>query len=285
MNFQRVMIVGKGHLGTFLAERWDLPDEMHWKGEMEAITPAEIRRRTPIALVNCAGKTDLAWCEAHPLETFRCNVTAPIGLLRALQASACDVPFIHISSGCLWDGPYHPSGRGFRPEDPVRPACYYAWTKAACDGLLLREETDACFILRPRQLFSHLPSERNTLNKIVRYPNLLDTPNSMTSCATVARTIERMLAVSRTSVPKIMNVYNAGITSPFQVGQVLAEAGLREPPQKLEKSALDAWHKPKRVDTVLEDAAFERFVQPPEVLGQVRSAVQEMIATMTALKA
>lgn len=273
MNSKRILVVGRGHLGSFLAERWGTPETLHWRQEMERLDANQLRALAPDAVINCAGKTDLAWCEANPLETFRCNVTAPVGLLRALRASGSRAPFIHISSGCLWDGPYHPEGRGFRPTDPVRPACYYAWTKAACDALLLQEQTGALHLLRPRQLFSPLPSPRNTLMKLNGYPKLLDTPNSMTSCDTVARTIEVLLAAPEGSAPQVLNVYDRGVTSPYEIGMLLAEAGLREAPARLEKSALDAWHKPKRVDTVLEDAAFERLVNPPHVLEQARKSI------------
>lgn len=273
MDVSRVLVIGKGHLGTYLTERWSTRAAFHWTQEMEQLGPEQLREIKPSAVVNSAGKTDLAWCEANAGETFRCNVTAPIGLLRNLRASGSAVPFIHISSGCLWDGPYHPAGHGFRPEDPATPACYYAWTKAACDALLLREPPSRLFILRPRQLFSHVPSPRNTLMKLNAYPRLLDTPNSMTSCDTVARTIEAILSKPDGSTPNLMHVYDLGISSPFAMGELLAEAGLRARPEKLEKKDLDTWHKPKRVDTVLEDAAFERFLPGKSVVEQARQAI------------
>jgi dTDP-4-dehydrorhamnose reductase len=271
------LVIGGGHLGSHLARRWELPPERHWTREMEGLTPEILRMLAPRLVVNCAGKTDLPWCESHPGECFRCNVSAPLNVFRVVaEAFGRTVPCVHLSSGCVWDGPYHASGRPFLPDDPPTPACFYAWTKASCDALLLRERAGRVAILRPRQVFSESPSPRNTLSKLNGYPRLLDTPNSMTSAATVARTIEALAGGGDDCWNRILNVYDRGATSPFRVGRMLAQAGLREPPMRLNKSDLDAWHKPRRVDAVIEDPFFEALVRPPTI----EEALEDDIAVL-----
>jgi nucleoside-diphosphate-sugar epimerase len=265
----RILLIGRGHLGAFLRERLGVPPELHWKDELESLDGAALRRLDPEAVVNTAGKTDLAWCEANARETFRCNVSAPLALWRAIQAARLErTPFVHFSSGCVWDGPYREDGSPFGPEDPPRPACFYSWSKAACDALLLREAAGRpLIILRPRQVYSPLNSPRNTLAKLRLYPRLIETPNSMTSAETIARTLERLLALPSDRLPRgrIVAVYDRGVTSPFQVGQRLAQAGLRGEPARMPRAELDAAVKPKRVDVVLRDAWFEALADPPEV--------------------
>lgn len=263
---KRVVLIGRGHLGQFLKQRLGIADDMHFTGDLDAFEPF-IKERQAEVVINTAGKTSLEWCEANPLEAYRCNVTAPLNAFRACKQH-CDPSFmfIHISSGCVWDGPYDSSGHPFKPTSPVTPQCFYSWTKASFDALLMLEgKTSEWIILRPRQVYSPIQSHRNTLAKISLYPNLIDTPNSMTSAETIAKTIEVVLAQPAWFRWPIIGVYDRGITSPYEVGMMLANAGLREIPGRLSKAELDAGLKPKRVDTVIKDASFESLVNPPNV--------------------
>lgn len=272
MLSKKVLLIGKGHLGSCLKDQWKIPADLHWTREMTDLDAVTLKKIAPDAVVNTAGKTDLRWCEDNAAECFRCNVIAPISVYRAIKtAFGSKVPFIHLSSGCVWDGPYNADGKPFEPNDPPTPACFYAWTKSACDAILLREATAPLLILRPRQVYSYLASARNTLTKLNGYPKLLDTPNTMTSADTIAKTIAVALAASDERLwNRILLVYERGISSPFEVGTFLAQAGSRKLPEKLTKVDLDKWHKPKRVDTVLHDAFFEQLFNPPTVQDELR---------------
>jgi len=272
---QRVLLIGRGHLGSVLQARWKLPSELHWAGEMQELDAAILQRLRPDVVINTAGKTDLRWCEENPRECFRCNVSAPLSVYRAVKAAfGGRVPYIQLSSGCIWDGPYRADGLPFEPEDPPTPACFYSWTKASCDALLRAEPGVPLLILRPRQVYSALAAPRNTLSKLNSYPRLLDTPNSMTSADTIALTIETVLARNDDSVwNRVLNVYDRGITSPYEVGRLLAAAECRAVPERLVKSDLDTWHRPKRVDAVIHDAYFEHLVKPPAVQDELRRVI------------
>src|SRR5436190_9143818 len=137
---RKVLLIGKGHLGSYLANHWRIPADLHWTREMSDLNAGTLRRLQPDAIVNTAGKTDLRWCEDNAAECFRCNVSAPISVYRAIKSAFNNkVPYIHLSSGCVWDGPYREDGKAFEPNDPATPACFYSWTKAACDALLMAE--------------------------------------------------------------------------------------------------------------------------------------------------
>jgi dTDP-4-dehydrorhamnose reductase len=269
---KKVLLIGKGHLGSYLKDLWKIPNELQWTREMADLDAATLKKLAPDAVINTAGKTDLRWCEDNPAECFRCNVTAPIGVYRAVKAAFNNkVPYIHLSSGCVWDGPYGADGKPFGPNDPPLPACFYSWTKSACDALMLREAAAPVMVLRPRQVYSPLASPRNTLTKLNSYPKLLDTPNTMTSADTIAKTIEVALAAPDERIwNRILLVYEKGFSSPYEVGNFLAAAGTRKAPEKLTKSELDGWHKPKRVDTVLYDEFFEKTFNPPTVQEELK---------------
>jgi dTDP-4-dehydrorhamnose reductase len=256
---------------------------MWWRGDMADLWNDALLAADPDIVVNCAGKTDLPWCEANARECIRCNLEEPVRLLdRVSMAFGDRVPMFHLSSGCVWDGPYRNKPRPdrwvvgeaglpteyaspFEPDDPPTPACLYAWTKAACDSMLLQRQGACVVILRPRQVYSPTYSPRNTLTKLLNYDKLLDTPNSMTSADTIAKTIEKLSVHGRRGGSFVVNVYDRGETSPFKVGMMLAERGLRKPPALLTKGELDVWHKPKRVDAVIHDEFFEKVVGPPSV--------------------
>jgi len=268
----KILLIGKGHLGSYLKDLWKIPAELHWTREMADLNADTLKKLQPDAVINTAGKTELRWCEDNASECFRCNVSAPISVYRAVkEAFNNKIPYIHLSSGCVWDGPYRPDGKPFQPNDPATPACFYAWTKASCDALLMDEAFAPLLLLRPRQVYSPLASPRNTLTKLNGYPKLLDTANTMTSADTIAKTIEIALAAPDTRIwNRILNVYERNPSSPFEVGTLLAQAGCRKPPERMTKSELDSWHKPKRVDAVIEDSFFENLVNPPTVQEELK---------------
>lgn len=261
------MIIGKGHLGQYMKEIWNIPDELHWTRNIEEITDETLTRLSPDVIINAAGKTDLQWCENNTYGAIQSNIIAPVQLYALCIKHK--ISLVHLSSGCVWDGPYNKEGRPFTPADPVTPACTYAATKAACDILLL-QNPEYVTIIRPRQIYSLKKSPRNTLDKLIKYPNLLDTPNSMTSADTIIKTIDKVI---QNNVHGILNVYDLDVSSPFKVATLLAEAGLRQLPTLLSKSDLDKWHKPKRVDTVLFDWFFEELVDPPRVEDELRRVI------------
>lgn len=263
------LIIGKGHLGKFLSEKLDC--FFNWKDPISDITSEVLEDMKPDQIINAAGKTDLVWCENNAAETIQSNIGAPVKLHKLCVKH--NINLIHLSSGCVWDGPFREDGLPFQPTDPVTPACIYSWTKAACDALMLQNSNKNILILRPRQVYSPIRSQRNTLEKLIKYKSLLDTPNTMTSAETIAKTILKVSEDFPNGI--IMNVFDIGISSPYKVAKMLAAAGLREEPSILSKTELDGWHKPKRVDTVLDDPFFTQLVSPPNIEDEMARNIAE----------
>jgi dTDP-4-dehydrorhamnose reductase len=273
----KIILIGAGQVGSLLANSLQGHTLTHWKNDIADLSTEEIARVSPDAVINAAGKTDLKWCEENAREAFRSNVEAPVELYQRILALKKNIRFLHFSSGCVWDGPYDENGKPFTPNHPARPAAYYSWTKAACDELLLNENPNSVAILRPRQVYSSLKSPRNILSKLLNYPGLIDTPNSMSSVEIIAKTVNYALT-SANDWTGIWNIYDKGITTPYHLGVLLAEAGLRDMPVKITKSELDSFHKPKRVDTVLYDERFERLLSPEPVEDILRKTIKEYAA-------
>jgi len=265
-----ILIIGKGQVGSILIDALTDYNVTLWQHSLIDLNLNELAKLSPDVVINAAGKTELLWCETHAREAFHSNVEAPIAVYRAVRSLNDKAFFIQFSSGCIWDGPYRSDGKPFEPYDPPTPAAFYSWTKSACDALLLDEDPNRIAILRPRQVFSPIKSPRNTLMKLVRYEKLIDTPNS--SAETIVKMV-RYLLTANSDRAGIWNVYDKGVTTPFHVGELLAEAKLRPMPTAFTKAELDAFHKPKRVDTVLYDERFERLIQPEPVEAMLRKAI------------
>ena len=272
----KLLLIGRGQIGQALAD--DLTEfEVHtWAHDIDDLSAEAIEVIAPDAIVNAAGKTDLAWCEANAREAIRSNLEAPIRLYQRILASNYNlsrrVRFIHFSSGCIWDGPYDERGNPFTPESAPTPACLYSWTKAAADTMLMQLNPDQIAILRPRQIYSGSVVPRNTLMKLLSYPKLVDTPNSMSSLSIIEKTLRYVLEAEH-NWSGIWNVYNRGIATPFEIGEMLAREGLREMPIKISKEELDRFHTPKRVDTVLYDARFEEAIGPKPLRMELQKAI------------
>jgi dTDP-4-dehydrorhamnose reductase len=278
----KVLLIGRGQVGTDLSTR--LRDiELHWwNGRIEEVRIELLRELGPDVVINAAGKTDLAWCENNAREAFASNVEAPVELYKRVLGFGKQCRFIHLSSGCIWDGPYDQNGKPFEPLAAPSPASYYAWTKAACDALLMSIDPDNVAILRPRQVYSASDSPRNTLVKLLRYPKLIDTPNSMSSAEVIAKTVQHLITADKWA--GVYNVYDRGFTTPYQIGVMLAEAGLREAPVRIDKSELDAWHKPRRVDTVIHDDRFEKMISPRDVAEVLQENITQLSKSLVDIK-
>ncbi|HET6511095.1 MAG TPA: sugar nucleotide-binding protein [Candidatus Kapabacteria bacterium] len=273
----KVLLIGRGQVGSELAQR--LRDvELHWwDARIEDVSGEVLAAIKPDVVINAAGKTDLRWCEENARDAFSANVEAPVELFKRMLESDPRCRYIHLSSGCIWDGPFDDAGKPFEPLAAPSPASYYAWTKAACDALLLSIASDRVAILRPRQVYSSTYSPRNTLIKLLRYPQLIDTPNSMSSADVIAKTVQHLLTASDWS--GVYNVYDLGHTTPFEIGMMLYQAGLRDQPARIEKSELDTWHRPRRVDTVIHDERFEAMIKPRDVHELLRESIAELAKT------
>src|SRR2546428_7220327 len=102
----RIILIGRGQVGHALMRGLAGHKIEHWTRDIADLSSEAIGKFLPDIIINAAGKTDLAWCEANPLEAFRSNVEAPLKLYQRICSDSPEVRFIHLSSGCVWDGPY-----------------------------------------------------------------------------------------------------------------------------------------------------------------------------------
>jgi UDP-glucose 4,6-dehydratase len=168
-----------------------------------------LRSNKPSFVVNCAGytgKPNVDACELDKAGTVLGNALLPQTIASACLAA--DIPWGHVSSGCVFSGAkivqngqvrvekdltrpelhalaeqHSPAVQGFTESDPPNfsfrdlPCSFYSGTKA------LGEEAMAglgrSYVWRLRIPFDEFDSQRNYLSKIQRYPKVYENVNSV----------------------------------------------------------------------------------------------------------
>ena len=144
-----------------------------------------LRVTNPDILINCAGYTGKPNVDA--CETDKMNCLQGNAILPGIINDACeelDIPWGHISSGCIFTGRRH-DGQGFTETDPPNfsfrqnNSSFYSGTKALGEEIL--EGASKCYVWRLRIPFSNVDSSRNYLSKVMRYEKLLEAENSLSN--------------------------------------------------------------------------------------------------------
>lgn len=202
---------GGGFIGSELRELF--PDAIAPKVDIADVLAVRkvLDEEKPDTIINAAGKTgkpNVDWCEDHKMETIRSNVTGPLVLLE--ECAKRNIYFVHIGSGCIYDG--DGGGEGFTEEDaPNFTGSFYSLTKAMSDQLL---KPFPVLQLRLRMPFDSKPSPRNLLTKLIKYSKVLDAPNSITYMPDFYAALKALMEKKATG---IFNMVNPGVTSPYAI--------------------------------------------------------------------
>ncbi len=144
----------------------------------QAAVEAAIDASKPDAVLNCAGKKgypNVDWCETNRIPTYRSNTVGPL-----LMAHACvdrGIHLTHLGTGCVFYGP-SPDPAGWREDDHANPSAVYTRSKYAAD--LVLTELPNVAIVRLRMPIDSVPEPGNLINKLARYPKIIDVRNSVT---------------------------------------------------------------------------------------------------------
>jgi 3,5-epimerase/4-reductase len=175
----------------------------------------------PDVVINCIGKTgrpNVDWCESHKAETATINTALPI-----LMANVCakkSIHFIHVGSGCIYFGEspnfayeniddgnlslgHIKTDLGWKESDFANPQSFYSQTKYACD--LAIGSMPNVTVLRIRMPVSEKAVDRNLINKLRGYQQVIDIPNSMTFMTDFARCVSWVIERSQTGIFHVTN--------------------------------------------------------------------------------
>lgn len=233
---KRVLIIGNGWLGNRLKEIY--PNAL-------IVDSYETVRRSISSydvLINAAAKTNIDDCEKDKVTCFMSNVQ-----LAGDLADLCyklGKRYVFISSACIFES---------RNIEDVKdetsypnPGCFYALTKWMAEEMITAINPFSV-IIRIRLPISETPHPRNTITKILKYPYLNNSQESVT-------VIEDMLPVFKQLVDDpnkqgIFHLINAGTISPAEIGTAFGHTFTEQ--TKEEQDIRMKWEgKARRVSTV-----------------------------------
>lgn len=179
-------------------------------------------------IINCfgyTGKPNVDACESIKEIVLEYNAVFPAKIARYSQQY--DIPFLHISTGCLYTGQ-----RVFSEQD-VPNFCIggdsgeYSWysaTKEIGEKMLL--DLDKVWSLRIRMPFDQHFEPKNYLYKILTYDTLIDIPNSLTNINDLNRCIEHTLI---NKIPYgVYNIVNSGSVNSRKITELFDKHGIKK---------------------------------------------------------
>lgn len=199
----------------------------------------EIDDKKPAVVINAAGITgrpNIDWCEEHKAETIAGNVTVPLNILQACSEwniyphtkrgegvfdakigevtprSGVGVYWVHLGSGCIFQGE-GPDGKGFSEDDDnkAHPPSFYSWTKYWADQIL---KNFPVLIVRLRLPIDIEPNPRNLIDKLIKYPQVIDSKNSITVIPDFLEAAKKLIEKRCTGV---YHVVNPGVITPSEI--------------------------------------------------------------------
>jgi dTDP-4-dehydrorhamnose reductase len=131
--------------------RLDLLDSAEVSRVLEACRPE--------AIVHCAARSSVDWCEENPAEARQLNVDTTLALLAAARRIGARVAF--LSTDYVFDGTAGPYSEG----DPVRPINVYGRLKLEMEQVALAENGN--LVVRTTNVYGYDPQSKNFLMPIL----------------------------------------------------------------------------------------------------------------------
>jgi len=211
------IVFGKGFLGTrianvlgYITTGVDTTDALSLGSYLD--------REKPDVVINAVAKTGIGnidWCESHKEETILSNLVGAVNL--CVECAKRNIYFVHMGSGCVYDGDN--GGKGFSEDD--EPNFYgpqfYAKTKILAEKAL---KEFPCLIVRLRMPIDEIPHEKNFIDKVSKYKQVIDIPNSMTTITHMIGSLRQAISQRKLGV---FNFVNPGTISAAEIMSMYKE--------------------------------------------------------------
>jgi dTDP-4-dehydrorhamnose reductase len=230
-----VLLGGSGYIGRAYRryfEREKIPYRNVSREELDYSDPerlaASLRYFGATFLINAAGytgKPNVDACEDHKADCLFGNAVLPGRVRQACEA--IDLPWGHISSGCIFTGS-KAGGLGFTEEDDPNfsfhqpPCSFYSGTKALGEEILA--DAAACYIWRLRIPFNEIDESRNFLTKLMHYTRLVDARNSLSQLDEFVRATCQLWHLRAPF--GVYNMTNPGVVATRDIVAMIQRAGV-----------------------------------------------------------
>lgn len=281
-----VLILGKGFMGTRIYEKLKSSDKInptiYSRAEVD-YTDMSVLNKTiseqpfPDIIINASGytgKPNVDACENDKENCWNMNTMLASNLHRFCQFTG--ITFIHISSGCIYDG----YTKEFTEEDQPNfglfsdRSSFYSKTKHGAE-ILMNDLTDT-YIFRIRIPFTCDSTSRNYINKLLGYDTLISLTNSITCVEEFTQMIYNMIE-SRDIFSIPWGIYNTVNPSPVDAKEVtsimMSEGLVNENWQFIDIDELDT--KANRSNCVLSDNKLQSIGYGfNETIDSLRSSIK-----------
>lgn len=148
------------------------------------------------------GKPNVDWCENHPLETYTVNVAGSLNIAAAALEKGLKVA--QLSSGCVYDGDNN--GKGWTETDkPNYFGSMYSRSRIASEMAL--KDFPNVLQLRVRIPILGHPHPKNLIDKLIKYPKMI---NLVNSCTVIEDFVPAVIQLMEMGTTGIMNMTNIG---------------------------------------------------------------------------
>jgi len=170
----------------------------------------------PDIVINCAAKTNLEYCQENRFEAYNVNTVGPLNILSI--CAKLGIKYVHISSGCLFDGN---DTESYEDSIPT-PKVWYTWTKKWADEQITEFGYENYLILRPRQLISAVSYPSNLITKFISmdYIPAIDEINSITCIEDFIDMMNHLIVNDCTG---IYNTANSGHITPYDIAIMIKQ--------------------------------------------------------------
>lgn len=207
---KKILLFGStGFIGSHLKEALTLKGYEVAGPRIEIRNLDEVRNaiesEKPDYVINATGMTgkpNVDWCEDHPVETYTVNVTGSLNIAAAALEKGIKVA--QLSSGCVYDGDN--GGKGWSETDkPNFFGSMYSRSRVTSEMAL--KDFPNVLQLRIRIPILGKPSQKNLIDKLLKYPKMINVVNS---CTVIEDFVPAAIQLMEMGTTGIMNMTNIG---------------------------------------------------------------------------
>lgn len=265
-----VLILGKGFIGSNLSsffEEVELDHEIYSRSMLDYSNPEtlasflEINKDKFYCVINTSGYTgrpNVDGCEDNKKDCWVYNVTNTTNIVKV--SNDFKLPVVHVGSGCIYSG-YE---KVYTEEDEPNfglfsdDSSFYSKCKHASEILL---DNYCVYILRIRIPFTYKNVPKNYLTKLLKYDNLINEQNSVTSVTDFNAFVFRFLYLLKDIPGGIYNVVNPNPITAKDVTDLMKKYGVENKQWNfIETSALNT--KAKRSNCILSAEKINKLNLP-----------------------
>ena len=230
-----LLLLGKGYVGSQLYGYLKKTNTVHFVSRAEVNYASKIeflkyvKSVEPDAIINCSGYTgapNVDACEHNKSDCWFYNVIAPFNV--AQVADICNVPVLHVSSGCIYTGYEKEFLETDEPNFGLysNDSSYYSKTKHAFETITKNYNIH---IFRIRMPFDGTTHPKNYLYKLYKYDNLISLPNSLTSMPDFCKFVSKFLHNLNVQTPGVYNVANTGGVRASDITELFQQHNIHNP--------------------------------------------------------